>query len=368
MTRLLVLGLGRSLLALALATPALGDDIGAKKQARRLEDRDAAREARRAAAGARAALRGEIAGVSSRIRELEVQVGDVSLQLQTLEQDLALRQQRASTKLNQLFRLQTQRLKLLRQQYRLSVDRLNERLVAIYESERRLDARRRARLGVDPGGARPGELPDEDRRRRTARSPREVAHSKRVVAAGAHEDGEAPAEDPGRGARARRAGAPGDRGPGRARRCASLALDSTKQQKLVALSDLSAQERAEASEIDALQAGERRSWPRRSAPRRPRSAGPTATPSSAGLIWPVSGPGHEPVRLALGPHAPGDRHRRRRPARRSTRPPPGRSSTAAGRAATATSSSSTTAATSRPRTATSPRSPSPAARRSARAR
>jgi murein DD-endopeptidase MepM/ murein hydrolase activator NlpD len=66
-------------------------------------------------------------------------------------------------------------------------------------------------------------------------------------------------------------------------------LDSAKQQKLVALSDLSAQDRAEAGEIDALQqvsadlANQIRAA-------QATDTGPTATPSSAGLIWPVQGP------------------------------------------------------------------------------
>ena len=51
----------------------------------------------------------------------------------------------------------------------------------------------------------------------------------------------------------------------------SDSLAATKQQKLVALSELSAQERAEAAEIDALQARRAPSSPRRSAPPR-RSA------------------------------------------------------------------------------------------------
>src|SRR5258708_6460427 len=129
MTRLLLLGL---VLALALATPALGDDIGAQKQA--VDSKIATLHEMLAAQQQREnALRGEIAGVSTRIQSLELQVGDVSLKLQALEQDLALRRNRLA-KLNQLFRVQTLQLKLLTEQYKLSVDRLNERLVSIYES------------------------------------------------------------------------------------------------------------------------------------------------------------------------------------------------------------------------------------------
>ena len=62
----------------------------------------------------------------------------------------------------------------------------------------------------------------------------------------------------------------------------------TKQQKLTDLSKLTASEQAEAGEIDALQAAIERH--RRAARSAPHRSGTTATPSSAGLIWPVSGP------------------------------------------------------------------------------
>src|SRR3954447_12817399 len=103
MTRRLLLGLVL-VLVLVLATPALADDIGDKKQAvdasiSTLQGRLAAKKQQEAG------LRNEIDRVTSRIRSLEAQVGDVSLKLSTLEQDLALHNQRLS-KLNQLFRLQ----------------------------------------------------------------------------------------------------------------------------------------------------------------------------------------------------------------------------------------------------------------------
>ena len=73
-----------------------------------------------------------------------------------------------------------------------------------------------------------------------------------------------------------------------------------------------------------------------------------------GLIWPVSGPRHEPVRLPLGTAA--RRHRHRRPVRHAD--PRGgrreRSCSPAGPAATATTPASTTAAGWRRATRTSP--------------
>ena len=96
-------------------------------------------------------------------------------------------------------------------------------------------------------------------------------------------------------------------------------LAATKQNQLVALSALSEKEQAEASEMDALRAtsaAARRADPRRpggggcscrsstTAPRRPTRR-PRRRPHLAGL-----GADHEPVRLALGPHARGRRPRR----------------------------------------------------------
>src|SRR5205823_3204938 len=63
-------------------------------------------------------------------------------------------------------------------------------------------------------------------------------------------------------------------------------LADTKQQKLTDLSQLSAADRADVGEIDALQAASAAIADRI----RAAQAGTTGPPSSAGLIWPVSGP------------------------------------------------------------------------------
>jgi murein DD-endopeptidase MepM/ murein hydrolase activator NlpD len=68
-------------------------------------------------------------------------------------------------------------------------------------------------------------------------------------------------------------------------------LQASKQQKLEDLSHLTAQERADVSEIDALQAASAQIAERiRAAQAQHAQSGPSATPSSAGLVWPVSGP------------------------------------------------------------------------------
>ncbi len=282
MTRPIVLVL---LLALAVVTPALGDDIGLQKQ--QVDSKIATlHNALAAQQQKEAALRNQIAGVSSRIQELETQVGDVSLRLSSLQEDLALRRTRLAT-LNQLFRVQTQRFKLLTRQYKLSVDRLNQRLVDIYESP---DI---STLDVVLGSTSIQEalektnyltrIGEQDKivADEVARTKQAVQHARtRTATLRLKIEGEARAL----AARAEQAVEARNALLG-----AKSSLSSTKQQKLVALSDLSAKERAEASEIDALQqASAALALQIRAA--QAESEGPTATPSSAGLIWPVSGP------------------------------------------------------------------------------
>lgn len=282
MMRPLVLGL---LLALAIATPALGDDIGHKKQA--VDSKIATLHQALAAQQQReSALRDQIAGVSSRIQELETQVGDVSLRLQTLQQDLSLRRQRL-TKLNQLFRLQTRRFKLLKQQYTLSVERLNDRLVAIYESP---DV---TTLDVVLGSRSIQEALDKTNYltkigQQDRQVAQEVAHSKRVVQQARARTAKLRRKIEGE-ARALAARANQTAEARNALVGAKDSLALTKQQELVALSDLSAHERAAASEIDALQQVSAALGAQIRAAQA-GSSGPTATPSSAGLIWPVGGP------------------------------------------------------------------------------
>jgi murein DD-endopeptidase MepM/ murein hydrolase activator NlpD len=119
-----------AVLLAALAAPASGDVYG-RKQA--IDARLQSVQAKIAQASERErALAGEIASVNSRIRGLSAQVGDVSGRLVTLESDLALHREKLD-RLNELYRLQTARFLFLRHQYRLSLDRLGNRLIDIYE-------------------------------------------------------------------------------------------------------------------------------------------------------------------------------------------------------------------------------------------
>jgi murein DD-endopeptidase MepM/ murein hydrolase activator NlpD len=79
-------------------------------------------------------LTGEISAVTSRIRALESDVARAETRLERLERELALFQVRLA-KLRELFKVQTQKLRFLRGQLAIARRRLNERLVAIYQSD-----------------------------------------------------------------------------------------------------------------------------------------------------------------------------------------------------------------------------------------
>lgn len=118
---------------LLLAGPAGADTISDRKQS---VDHELAnlRDNLEGTRQREAALQGEIAAVTGRIRTLEQEVGDVAKRLAPLEEELRLRELKLN-RLNALYRVQSERLAFLRREYRIALARLNERLVAIYESE-----------------------------------------------------------------------------------------------------------------------------------------------------------------------------------------------------------------------------------------
>jgi murein DD-endopeptidase MepM/ murein hydrolase activator NlpD len=117
---------------LVVVAPAAAD-LGGRKHA--VDDRIASLHDRIDTAHAREqTLTAEINSVTTRIRSLEAQVGDVSSRLTTLQNDLDLHQTRLA-KIQSLYQLQTQQLRFLKSQYATAVERLNERLVAIYQSD-----------------------------------------------------------------------------------------------------------------------------------------------------------------------------------------------------------------------------------------
>jgi murein DD-endopeptidase MepM/ murein hydrolase activator NlpD len=112
------------LAGLILAAPAAGDNSGKLGEV----------QARIAAARAKEArLTSKISDVTSQIRSLERKVGDVSQKLSVLERDLALHQRRLD-RLNELFTFETERLNFLRRQYAKALRQLNLRMIDLYET------------------------------------------------------------------------------------------------------------------------------------------------------------------------------------------------------------------------------------------
>jgi murein DD-endopeptidase MepM/ murein hydrolase activator NlpD len=271
------------LILLVAAAPALGDDVTKKHH---VDSRIAALNGRIAKQKQQEqALRSSVAGYTSRIRTLEARVGDVSLRLSTLQADLQLHQRRL-TALNQLYQLQTSRFRFLQQQYRAAVRTLERRVVELYvlgdtttldivlgaqTLQDALDevqylqqlSRQDKRIATSVAAAR---MQARAARRKTHALRSTVQGETRVIAARTAQA---------RTVRNELVGAKDD-------------LSAQRQSKLVDLSKLSAAERAEASEIDSLQASSAQLAARIRAAQ--ANNGPPATASSAGLIWPVSGP------------------------------------------------------------------------------
>ena len=125
------LGLLLGIFLLCAVPASAGDNYGQQKAA--LDKQLTAVQAKIARSHAReAALNTQIGGLTTQIHRLEARVGDVSSKLAALQTDLALHQRRLD-KLNAVFRLQTERFRYLRREYTISVQRLNHRLVTIYE-------------------------------------------------------------------------------------------------------------------------------------------------------------------------------------------------------------------------------------------
>jgi murein DD-endopeptidase MepM/ murein hydrolase activator NlpD len=286
---------------LVVATPAFGDDVTKKHQVddkiSSLQDRLAAQKHHEQS------LRNAAADFTSRIRALEGKVGDVSLHLQTIETDLSLHQRRLDA-LNALFGLQTKRYDFLQAQYATSIATLDRRLVEIYESDpaSTLDVFLGARNVQDALDQVQylNDIGEQDRR-----IAQEVAAAKAQVKAArattrglrTSVEGEAAVIS----ARAAQTRDVRDQLVG-----AKSDLAANKDQKLTDLSQLTADERAEAGEIDALQAASNAIGDRiRAAQAQHGLNGATSTPSASGLVWPVSGPITSPFGMRWGSLHPG---------------------------------------------------------------
>jgi murein DD-endopeptidase MepM/ murein hydrolase activator NlpD len=121
------------LLASLIAAPAGADTVVGQK--RSVDARIASLDDRVAGIRAREAdVRETIDAASARIERLSQQVGDVATRIAPLEQDLRLRQEKLR-RLDALFRLQTERLQLVRQELAAAILQLRRRLVDQYESD-----------------------------------------------------------------------------------------------------------------------------------------------------------------------------------------------------------------------------------------
>ncbi len=273
------------LLLLVAATPAFADDVQKQHHVDQQIATLNSRVARQKQQESR--LRHSVDGYTAQIRALEARVGDVSLRLSTLDADLQLHQRRL-TALNKLYALQTSRYRYLQQQYRHAVAVLQRRIVALYEQPETtsLDivfGARNLQSAIDEvqylqqlsrndkriaASVRRSRAQAKAARAKTSKLRATVGGEARVIAARTAQV---------RSVRDELVGARND-------------VAAQRQTKLVALDKLDASQRAEAEEIDSLQAASAAIAERIRAAQSRSSSGSTQTPSSAGLIWPVSGP------------------------------------------------------------------------------
>jgi murein DD-endopeptidase MepM/ murein hydrolase activator NlpD len=114
----------------ALAAPASGDDYSRKHA---IDTRLQKVQAKLAWAERRQKeLSAQLDSVNAELRALTKRVGDVSTRLATIEHSLALHQEKLD-RLTELYRVQTERFLSLKHQYGITVERLGQRLVELYE-------------------------------------------------------------------------------------------------------------------------------------------------------------------------------------------------------------------------------------------
>jgi murein DD-endopeptidase MepM/ murein hydrolase activator NlpD len=238
-------------------------------------------------------LTSEISAVTAKIRVLEGEVGDATARLATLESELELYRERLD-RVTELLRLQTQKLELMKSQHVLAQRRLNERIVAIYQSddpttvEVVLAARSLGEL-LDQLEYR-SEIGRQDRRiadqvaaaKRRIREARERTQTTRAKVAAATRA---------IGVRTRQQRAERDRLLANQNALASAradkreTLDAVQTSKEEFLHEVAGLERASAALAATIRSAQT------SGPVYPSGASSyDSTPSGAGLIWPVAGP------------------------------------------------------------------------------
>jgi murein DD-endopeptidase MepM/ murein hydrolase activator NlpD len=234
----------------------------------------------------------EIRSVTTKIRSLETQVGSISVRLAALEHDLALHRERLA-RITELWKLLSKRLAFLRSQYAAAQQRLDLRLIEIYQSEETdtLDVLLSASSFTDildqldymrKLGSQDHRIADEVKRgrdgmrilkARAARTRLKVQAATRVVEARTNEVREV-------------------RNQLLATQQGLVSARASKHESLVATRE---EEEQHASEAAALQAVSSQLAARINAAQSVPSATSLAvtsdsTPSASGLIWPVGGP------------------------------------------------------------------------------
>jgi murein DD-endopeptidase MepM/ murein hydrolase activator NlpD len=271
-----------ALALLAAAAPAFADIVEKKHS---IDSRIVELQGRvQAAKDSEAALQHEIVSVSDDIRSLEQQVGVVSERLAPLEHELVLRELKLN-RLKALFQVQTERLEFLQEQHRIALARLNKRLVAAYESEQPdelsfllaarsfsdlIDGLDYARLVIRRDREIVAEVDASKRevaitRWQTRRARKSVRHQAEIVAVRVDQ------------VRALRDELVANRGK----------LEAARQEKKVSLDSLTAEERADAEELDSLQAV---SADLEAKIRAAQAHSTVQHVSGAGFIWPVNAP------------------------------------------------------------------------------
>ncbi len=128
---LLLIGLA-AVFAFAATPASAGDGLGQQKTA--LDAKLAAVQAKIAQTRVRESqLNARIGGLNSQLAALETRVGDIASRMSALQADLAIRHRRLDV-LDALYRVQVNRAADLQHAYKLVVARLNKLLVSIYES------------------------------------------------------------------------------------------------------------------------------------------------------------------------------------------------------------------------------------------
>jgi peptidoglycan DL-endopeptidase CwlO len=289
-------------LGLVLASPALaGDHYGQQKAA--LDAQLSAVQQKIARSHATEnVLNNQIGGLTTQIHSLESKVGDVSSKLSALQTDLSLHQRRLD-KLNALFRVQTQRFHYLRREYTIAVQRLDNRLVAIYKQNdpTTLDVLLAAKSFQDVLDQLDylGAIASQDKKvalqvraarhkirmaqLRTAKARSGVRQEAAVISARAQQQAILRGE----------------------LLTSQSKLSGARANRFHALAATKAQEQAAIDEAKQIQAASAAIEAKIRASAHSSSGTATATPSSAGLIWPVSGPITSPFGMRWGTLHPG---------------------------------------------------------------